>query len=85
MAVDDGYARLQEAERLLRDLRSYVHKAVQIRLAKLEPGRDDPAELEALLADLIKHYPDIDRSTDKLAELLRTIGEELKAEGEDGD
>jgi hypothetical protein len=80
MAVDDGYDRLQEAERLLRDLRTYVHRAVSIRLAKAGAGRDDPAAVEQLLADLIRHYPDIDRSTDGLAELLRALGEELKAD-----
>lgn len=75
MAIDDGYPRLREAERLVQALRDHVRAAVKIRV-----DGGDPAEMDRLLAALLKHYPDIERKADDLSGLLREIGDELKAE-----
>lgn len=75
MAIDDGYPRLQEAERLVQALRDHVRAAVKIRV-----NGGEPAELDRLLAALLKHYPDIERQADDLAGLLREIGEDLRSD-----
>lgn len=81
MAIDDGYPRLQEAERLVQALREHVQEAVKIRLAE----NADPKEMDRLIKALVAHYPTIERAAEDLADLMRRIAEELKTEnrGED--
>lgn len=79
MAIDLGYQRLREAERLVLALREHVQAAVRIRLAG-----GAPAEVDRLLAELTKHYPGIDRAADDLAELMREINEQLLTDSRRG-
>lgn len=78
MAIDNGYPRLQEAERLVQALREHVQAAVKIRLAG-----SDPKETDRLLTALTAHYPEIERAVDDLSDLLRQIEEELLTEKSD--